>query len=189
MDEEVLKPLDEKIVSVLVENHRNFRSFLAKRVDSESVAEDLLQASLKKAIESPADALETGSIVAWFYKILRNTLTDYYRFRAAESRKHDGFLQELTISGSATVNAADEIEAAICECFEALLPTLKNDYAEALRRVDLNGEGVSAVAKDFGISENNLSVRLHRARNALRVSLERTCGTCTEHGCLNCTCG
>ncbi len=188
MSNEALRPLDQTLINVLVDNHRKFRSFLAKRVGSESVAEDLLQASLRKAIETPADAQEKERIVAWFFTILRNTLTDHYRSQATEGRKHEGFLHELTASGSATQAAADEVEAAICECFEALLPTLKASYADALRRVDLNGESVSAVAKDEGVSENNLSVRLHRARNALRISLERTCGTCTEHGCLNCTC-
>jgi RNA polymerase sigma-70 factor (ECF subfamily) len=31
-------------------------------------------------------------------------------------------------------------------------------------------------------------VRLHRARQALRNSLEQACGVCTKHGCLNRTC-
>jgi len=188
MENEALKPLDPSLVKVLVENHRSFRSFLAKRVGSDAVAEDLLQASMKKAIESPAESTETTSLVAWFYRILRNTLTDYYRSQAAEGRKNDGFLQELATEGRAHQAAMDEIEAAICECLSGLLPTLKDSYADAIKRVDLGGEPIPEVAKNLGISENNLSVRLHRAREALRVSLERTCGTCTEHGCLNCTC-
>lgn len=189
MAQEALKPLDEKLIATLVENHRNFRRFLAKRVGSDSVAEDLLQASLKKAIETPASATETSGIVAWFFTVLRNTLTDYYRAQAAEGRKHEGFLLDLVTEGRNQQKAADEIEAAVCECLNGLLPTLKDSYAEALRRVDLNGETITTVSKDLAISENNLSVRLHRAREALRISLERTCGTCTEHGCLNCTCG
>jgi RNA polymerase sigma-70 factor (ECF subfamily) len=32
-------------------------------------------------------------------------------------------------------------------------------------------------------------VRLHRARQALKRELERSCGTCATHGCLDCTCG
>jgi len=82
----------------------------------------------------------------------------------------------------------DEIEAAVCECMNGLLPTLKETYAELIRRIDLGGETISEVARDLGVTENNLTVRLHRARQALKTSLERTCGTCTEHGCLNCTC-
>jgi RNA polymerase sigma-70 factor (ECF subfamily) len=29
---------------------------------------------------------------------------------------------------------------------------------------------------------------LHRARAALRKQLVQTCGSCAEHGCLNCIC-
>jgi len=32
-------------------------------------------------------------------------------------------------------------------------------------------------------------VRLHRARAALREKLVRSCRTCAEHGCLDCSCG
>ncbi|SLM45275.1 ECF family RNA polymerase sigma factor (fragment) [Nitrospira sp. ND1] len=38
------------------------------------------------------------------------------------------------------------------------------------------------------VTPNNLTVRLHRARQALRASLEQTCGLCTRQGCFNCTC-
>jgi RNA polymerase sigma factor (sigma-70 family) len=187
-NEEALKPVDDSLVDVLVENHKRFRSFLSKRVGSDAVAEDLLQISLSKAIENPAKNLESTTIVAWFYQILRNTLTDYYRSRDAEGRKNDGYLQALTAEGRDHQPSMEEIEAAICECMNGLLPTLRENYREVIRRVDLGGEPISQVARDLGISENNLSVRLHRAREALKVSLERACGTCTEHGCLNCTC-
>lgn len=186
---EALKPLDPELVKVLVENHRRFRSFLAKRVGNDAVAEDLLQSSLRKAVEFPAASTETSSIVAWFYTILRNTLTDHYRAMAAEGRKQEQFLRELAAAGRTQQRAADEVEGAVCECMQGLLPTLKESYAEAIQKVDLGGGEIPAVARELGISENNLSVRLHRAREALRVSLERTCGTCTEHGCLNCSCG
>lgn len=45
------------------------------------------------------------------------------------------------------------------------------------------------VAKALGITTNNATVRLHRARRALKRELERSCGICATHGCLDCTCG
>jgi len=44
------------------------------------------------------------------------------------------------------------------------------------------------VAAELGVTPNNAAVRLHRARGALKKRLEQTCGTCTQHGCLDCTC-
>lgn len=189
LNEDALKPLNDRLTEILVENHRRFRSFLSKRVGNDTVAEDLLQASLKKALENPTRSKEDTSVVAWFYQILKNTLTDYYRSQASEERKHEGLLQTMTAEGRIHERAADDLEAAICECMNGLLPTLKESYAELIRRIDLQGEPIQQVAKDLGLTENNLGVRLHRARQALKTSLERTCGTCTEHGCLNCTCG
>jgi RNA polymerase sigma-70 factor (ECF subfamily) len=47
--------------------------------------------------------------------------------------------------------------------------------------------------KDFaaaeGISATNAGVRVFRAREALRRQVVRSCGTCAEHGCIDCTCG
>lgn len=69
-----------------------------------------------------------------------------------------------------------------------LLPTLKAEYAEVVRKVDLEEQPVSAVAEAIGITVNNASVRLHRGRQALKKQLERSCGACAAHGCLDCSC-
>ena len=70
-----------------------------------------------------------------------------------------------------------------------LLPTLKVEYAELLRRVELEGEPVKDVANAVGITPNNAGVRLQRARKALLREVQRSCRTCAPHGCLDCTCG
>jgi RNA polymerase sigma factor (sigma-70 family) len=185
---EALRPLNDDLVALLVDNHRKFRAFLSKRLSNDALAEDLLQLSMRKALESRSAPQGEESVVAWFYRILRNTVIDHYRSHAAEQRKNEEFLQALSATGQTHSPSADEVEAAICECFQGLLPTLKESYREALERVDLRNEPIRTVAESLGVSESNLNVRLHRARQALKLSLERTCGTCTEHGCLNCTC-
>ncbi|NIN65241.1 MAG: RNA polymerase subunit sigma-70, partial [Anaerolineae bacterium] len=65
---------------------------------------------------------------------------------------------------------------------------LKHEYREIILRVELQDEPLQHVASELGITPNNASVRLHRARRALREALQATCGACTEHGCLDCTC-
>jgi RNA polymerase sigma-70 factor (ECF subfamily) len=78
---------------------------------------------------------------------------------------------------------------AVCACATSLLETIKPEYADALRQVDLRGMRVKAFAENGGLTANNASVRLFRARNALKREVERTCGTCATHGCLDCSCG
>jgi len=186
--DEALQPLSQDLVHALVQNHREFRSFLSRRVSNEAIADEIFQQSLLKAIESQKTLEKEESVIPWFYRILRNSLIDYYRAHATEAKKYDGYLNEL-VSAEETASApADELTDAICRCLKGLLPTLRPAYAEVIRRVDLDGEALDEVAKKLGLTLNNLSVRLHRAREAMRKSLVRTCGTCTEHACLDCTC-
>jgi RNA polymerase sigma-70 factor (ECF subfamily) len=76
-----------------------------------------------------------------------------------------------------------------CACITALVNTLKPEYGTVLRRVDLDGLSVRGFAEEAGITPGNAGVRLHRAREALRRQLARSCGTCLTHGCLDCRCG
>ena len=81
-----------------------------------------------------------------------------------------------------------DLERTVCECVNDLIPLLKLEYSNLIRRVDLEGANVSSVADEIGISAGNARVRLHRARAALRDELEKSCRTCATHGCLDCTC-
>jgi RNA polymerase sigma factor (sigma-70 family) len=179
--------LDELMQRLLGEQSA-FRAFLRKRLSDDALVEDLLQQSLVKAVERGHELNNHDSAVSWFYRILRNAVVDYYRSHAADRRKVDGLLDELVTSGEDKMPGLDEVRPTLCACLAPLVGQLRPAYADLIRRVDLEGEPPAAVAKDLNVTSNNLTVRLHRARQALRVTLEKTCGICTKHGCLNCTC-
>lgn len=181
---DALRPLAADVVNILVDNHRQFLSFLNRRVGSRAAAEDILQSAYTRAAEKGVPADEAEGIVNWFFAVLRNAVTDHYRRRAAEARATDAVARE----GIPEI-ADPELRAEACACFRRLLPTLRDDYATILEQVDLNERSVTEVAKELGITSNNASVRLHRARGALRRLLERSCGVCATHGCLECACG
>lgn len=176
------------ILSLLLARESDFRAFLRRRIADDALAEDLLQQSFLRAVQQEHHVRRPDQIVAWFYRILRNAAVDYYRARAASERKIEAFMQELAASGTDKTPALDELRPTVCACLERLLPALRPAYVDLLKRIDLNGESAATVAKDLGVTPNNLTVRLHRARQALRKSLEESCGICTKHGCLNCTC-
>ena len=177
------------IVQRLLENEPAFRQFVRRRVGDEGVAQDILQQSLARAVERHHSLHNEESVLAWFYRILHHAVADYYRSQKSEVRRNQAFLEELTISGNHQEPPPDEVKAAACACLYGLLPTLRGNYAELIKRIDLDGESPAHVAKELKISRNNLTVRLHRARQSLRASLEDACGICSKHGCLNCTCG
>src|SRR5687767_5895846 len=172
------------VVDVLVERHRRFLQFLEPRVGSRAVAEELLQAAFVKAVERGSQLREGESAVAWFYRLLRNALVDFYRRQDAERRALERHADEI----STATERDPALDAAVCECVHSLIPTLKGEYADILRAVEMEGQGLADVAQRLAITPGNAAVRLHRARLALKERLERSCGTCTEHSCLDCAC-
>jgi len=160
-----------------------FLAYIHKQVDDPEPAEDILQDALLRAVRSAPELREQDRLIPWFYSILRNAIVDTYRRRSVEQR-HVRPLGDIEL----TLEPQEDDERVLCACFEALIPTLKSDYAELIRGMELRGDSTEATAQRLGITPNNLKVRRHRARQALRSRLEDTCRTCAEHGCLDCTC-
>jgi RNA polymerase sigma factor (sigma-70 family) len=174
-----------EVMKALVDNHQRFLAFLKKRVDSAEVAEDILQEGFAKALTTAGQVRDSGSIIAWFYRLLRNAVTDHYRRQGTESRA-----LELVAAKEDTSEEIDDREMfdTVCGCVLGLLDTLRPDYAAALKSVELEEQSLGDYAAGAGITPGNAAVRLHRAREALRTQVIRCCGTCVQHGCEDCTC-
>lgn len=177
--------MNAEITLQLVENHRQFLAFLERRVGERALAEDILQDAFVKSIEKDEDVRDETSSVAWFFRTLRNAVIDHYRRAGSRSRALEAFARELEGASA----PPPELSDAICGCVSRLASTLKPEYEAALRRVDVEGVPVQAFASEAGITPNNASVRVFRAREALRKQVRTSCGTCAEHGCLECSCG
>lgn len=173
----------DEVTQALVANHRRFLAFLERRVGSRAVAEEILQSAFVKTLEKGGALQDGEGAVTWFYRLLRNALVDHYRRQAAEGRALEREAREAE-----EASEDPELKGAVCACVGDLLPTLKPEYADMVRQVDLEERAVPDVAREAGITSNNAGVRLHRARQALKKQLERSCGTCASHGCLDCSC-
>jgi RNA polymerase sigma-70 factor (ECF subfamily) len=177
-------PLGPEVVTALVKNHRDFLAFLQKRVGDRALAEDILQEAFVRGLHKLETLENDESATAWFYRILRNAVIDHHRRRTSADKKLEAFAAEL----ERHVEPGGEVRDAVCSCVGELTSTLKPEYAEALRRVEVDGVAVKEYATEAGITSNNAAVRVFRAREALRKQVTRSCGTCAEHGCLDCTC-
>ncbi len=176
--------LSHALATTLLANLGAFQGFARRRLGDDQLAADAVQESLLRALKSEHSLSHDENLLAWFYRILRNVLTDLHRRRAVQTRGLERFAEELVIS------AEDEgdVEQTACGCFRELLPTLRPEYAQVLQLADLDGRPAEAVAEEVGITRGNLKVRLHRARRQLRERLEQTCQMCAKHGCLDCHC-
>jgi len=171
-------------VTILLENHRAFLRYLERRVGDRALAEDVLQDAFAKVVARPEQAPADEEIVPWFYRTLRNAAIDQFRRRGAAERAHESFARELETHEAPT----PDMEAEICACVSRLAATLKPEYADALDAIEVGGTAVKAYAEAKGLSPNNAAVRVFRAREALKKRVVESCGTCAEHGCLNCSC-
>lgn len=171
---------DVATVDALVASHRAFLAFVESRVHDRALAEEIVQDALVRNLDKLGEIRE--SAVGWFYRVLRNAIIDHARRRAASNRRLSKLAAELETTEDR------ELRNNVCQCVKQLAATLKPEYAEALEQVDIAGMAVKDYAEQAGISPSNAGVRVFRARDALRKQVVRACGTCAEHGCIDCTC-
>lgn len=180
------RPMTPAIETALTEYYHEFRRYLARRVGDTTTAEDILQTFCVRVITSRTVLRNSESVVAWLYTVLRSVLTDHYRSEAARRRRKDSYVQDQMVLGEDHIDLTHEKTA--CSCLRQLVPALRPDYAEILERIDLSDEPREQAAADLGITPSNARVRLHRARQALRVSLAAFCTDCSEGRFDDCTC-
>lgn len=147
-------------------------------------ADDILQAAYLRAIERGGSLHDEERVVAWFTRLLRNVAVDHLRRRSTEARVEDKWTRgEPDVAGP-----PDDVGIEICRCVLGLLDHLNPRHAEVIQLVELDGHEPAEAARRLGTTPNNVRVRLHRARAALRERLVAVCGVCAEHGCLDCFC-
>ena len=188
-DDETSRPagaLAEPEIDVLVANHREFLRFVERRVGDRATAEEIVQDAFVRSLDRGDEIRE--SVVGWFYRVLRNAVIDRQRRQAVANRRLDQFAAELDSNPGGGEELAGEMAGIACQCVAQLADTLKPEYADALRRIEVDGVAVKDYADTLGISASNAGVRIFRAREALRRQVARSCGTCADHGCLDCTC-
>lgn len=178
----IANPVTPQVAALLVANHRDFLRFVERRIGNRALAEEIVQDAFVRSLDRGDEIRD--SIVGWFYRVLRNAVIDYQRRQAVADRRLDQFAAELEATGETD----EELANVACGCVLKLADTLKPEYADALRRIEVDQVAVKDYADANGISANNAGVRIFRAREALRKQVARSCGTCAEHGCLDCTC-
>jgi RNA polymerase sigma-70 factor (ECF subfamily) len=168
----------------LFANREQFLSYIQRRVESRAIAEDILQAAFVRGIERGGDIRDSESVVAWFYRVLRNAVIDFYRHKAVETKALEEWSKEL--EGQVEPHAADR--RAICECVNKLLANMKPEYRTVLKSVEIDDQSLKHFATEAGITPENAAVKVHRARQALLKQIRKTCGACAEHKCVDCNC-
>jgi RNA polymerase sigma-70 factor (ECF subfamily) len=178
---------ERAVRAALLESYDHLRHYLKKRLGAQAEAEEVLQAFVLRAIERSSDIRDADSVRGWLSRVLATTIADFHRQASKNKAREVPLVSEL--SDRIAADQGVEVDTAICECLHAHLPRLKAEHAEVIRRIDLGGESRELVAADMGVTVNNLTVRLYRARQALKKRLEDMCLACVEETFLDCRCG
>ena len=115
----------------------------------------------------------------WLGRVLRNATIDALRRRAAELRALEGLSREPLPEPPA---------GRVCACVHDEVSRLKPSYAEVIDAVHAQALPLASFAASTRLTVNNATVRLHRARRALRERVEARCGACAAEGCRDCDC-
>jgi RNA polymerase sigma factor (sigma-70 family) len=177
---------DHAVRIALARSYDRLRNYLHRRFGTQMEAEEVLQAFVLRALERSGDVRNADSVRGWLSRVLATTIADFHRKSSKDRIREAALRHELNDHLVADANA--DADSAICECFYVHLSSLRNEHAEVIRRVDLAGEPRELVAAELGVTVNNLTVRLFRARQALRERLEQTCVVCLEDSFWDCRC-
>jgi RNA polymerase sigma-70 factor (ECF subfamily) len=183
-----LKASDAAVRRALVEAHQELLAYLRRRLRNPEEAEEVLQRFAVRALERAHELRDVHTVRGWLGRILATTIVDHQR-QAIRRRAREVAMEPATLERAGDAAAPDpEVDGVVCDCLYKLLPTLRPEYADLIWRADLLGEPRDRIAASLGTSLNNVNVRLHRGRRALKQRLEEMCLTCPVHGFLDCRC-
>jgi RNA polymerase sigma-70 factor (ECF subfamily) len=180
------KVTDAAVRRALVESRQELLRFVRRRLGNREEAEDVLQRFSLRALERATELRDTHTVRGWLGRILASTIVDHQR-QATRIRRREVPMEQTSIE-SLAVAPDVELDGVVCNCLYKLLPTLKPEYAEVIWRADILGEPRGRIAASLGTTLNNITVRIHRGRQALKKRLEEMCLTCPVHGFLDCHC-
>jgi RNA polymerase sigma-70 factor, ECF subfamily len=168
---ELASARDDALAAVRARLH----AFLARRVESPEVADDLTQEVLLRLLQHQDGSVDNPT--AWLYRVARNVLIDYYRSRGSQRRFASGDL-----AAAATVLAEEPftddpqaVQRELAGCLRSLVDQLAEPYRSAVTAVDLDGHTQTEVAQALGLSVSGMKSRVQRGRRQLRQLLTECC--------------
>ncbi len=131
---------------------------------------DITQDTFIKTWEYLSSGKKVENIRAFLYKVARNLIIDYRRKKKSyslEEMMNEGFDLKSEEGGLATHESIFEGNIAI-----ETLERLDEKYREVLMLRYVEDMSVKDIAKIMGRTENNISVRIHRGLEKLKILLE-----------------
>lgn len=186
----------------LEELRRGMLRFAQLQLRDEHLAEDIVQDALVSAMAGAKDFAGRAALSTWVLSILRNKISDAIRRRArsinissiaAEGESMDEAFEALFKSNahwkpeSRPRDWGNPVESLrqqqFWAVFEACLKHLPENTARVFMMREFLEFDTDEICRELGINQGNCHVILHRARNGLRLCLERNWFADGEQAC------
>lgn len=149
-------------------------AFFVRQGASRSLAEDLLQDVAVRLYRARGNFQRGASAMAWAYGVSRNAHVDH--LRAAKTRRvvvSDDDALGRVASGEDTSAEALVAASQQADHMTRALDTLPRAQRQAYELRHVQDLTLEESARQAGVTENALKIRLHRAKEALRQALQR----------------
>jgi len=163
---------DDSALSRIMERHRDgVFGFIRRMTGHDADAEELAQETFVRVYFQIDKYRPRSVFAAWLYRIARNLCLDYFRSRAWK----EGACNESLASGGmeAGMDPAPR-DTEILERLKAAVESLPVRLREPLVLTALEGHSHAEAARRLGISSKAVEAKCHRARAALRKTLEKS---------------
>jgi len=175
---------DQEILRKIKKNKKHFeivyskyngkiRKYIYYRVSDDIIADDLTSITFSKAFKSIDSFKWQGvTILAWLYRIARNTIIDYYR-KTAKSK-------EIRLDESYEIDAKDKsVEDKSNALFNQeilhnVLDTLDEKERKIVYLKFFDGDTNKVISDITELSETNVSTIIHRTIAKIKKKLEKT---------------
>jgi RNA polymerase sigma-70 factor (ECF subfamily) len=153
-----------------------------RRLVGEAEAEDVAQETFVKVSRSLDGFRGECQLSTWIYRIATNTSMDHLRKPSVRqsSRTGDGVAEgseadEDFLVDSAPLHDTLLIRKDMNECIRGLVNDLPENYRTVLVLSDLEEFTNAEIGDVLGLSLDTVKIRLHRARQQLKKSMDHAC--------------
>lgn len=137
--------------------------FILKKVKSKDAANDIFQNTFLKIHKNLSQLEKEEKAKAWVFQIARNEMNNYFKDKSM-------YVEKLHSTKDIPLQKYQHI----C-CFDKFINDLPIIYKQAIELIYIKGLKQKDVAKDLGISLENVKARVKRAKDILKKNFKECC--------------
>ncbi len=163
--------------------------YVLSLVHDSAEADDLTQETFLRAYQHQESLRDARAGMAWLYRIATHLSLDRLRQRVRHAPlESDANPDEVDVADRHTSSLQQVVEQnEMSTCVHSYLIRLSDSYRAVILLHDMHDLTAPEIAALLGMSLANVKIRLHRARQKLKASLETGCSfDYDERGVLTC---